>query len=299
MVYIINSNDFLTQAPSNNPGGAKVLLSGFPTLYLESGEYLEPVNLWINHLVNERRSKNINSNLRAITRYWRFLESNHMSWDTFPPSKYKKPTYLFRNNDLLASVKAGTLQLSTASLYLNHVVQFYRWAMREKLLITDEKNSPFQSELLKISSYGRLAHMANSYNIRTTDLRIRIPKKSPNQSLNPLTKEELAIYSKQLNQCCVEFKLHQLLQTLCGLRVREACTFPASLVHKPTELTSKVEVEIGPHVGVETKFGAKRKVEISSFLMDQLYQYLISERRYLRSIKYDFNSGALLICVFR
>lgn len=299
MVFIIRSKDFVTQIPESPlSSDIEVHLSGFPTLYLNSGIYVEPANLWINHLVNERQAKDINSSLRAIARYWSFLESNCLAWDVFPPSKYRKPTYLFRNNNLLASVKAGEIQLSTASLYLNHVVQFYRWAMHEGLLYSEKQSRPFESELLTVSSYGKLAHMSSRYIVKSTDLRIPIPKKNLNQSLNPLTKDEVAVYTQYLGKCCIEFQLHQMLQLLCGLRVREACTFPLSAVHMPANPALKIEVEIGPHVGVETKFGAKRRIEVSAFLMHQLYLYSISERRYLREKKCKMRSTTLLINKF-
>ena len=91
MVFIINSDDFEVPIQHLSTAHNRIIkLSGFPTFYSESGEYLQPVNLWLNFLVNVRRAKNINSNVRAIKRYWNFLESNDLPWDHFPKQKSLK-----------------------------------------------------------------------------------------------------------------------------------------------------------------------------------------------------------------
>lgn len=87
MLTIIQSDDFETeiQTPFCETKSS-IQLKGFPTFY-ENGEYVTPINLWMNHLINVKRAKNINSNVRAISRYWRFLESHKLSWKDFPTIK--------------------------------------------------------------------------------------------------------------------------------------------------------------------------------------------------------------------
>ena len=68
MVFIINSDDFEVPIPQlSTTQNRNIKLSGFLTFYSASGEYLQPVNLWLNFLVNVRKAKNINSNVRAYS----------------------------------------------------------------------------------------------------------------------------------------------------------------------------------------------------------------------------------------
>ena len=56
MVSVISSNDFeipLIHPYSNN--SKPMHLKGFPTFYSQSGQYLTPVNLWLNYLSNIRK----------------------------------------------------------------------------------------------------------------------------------------------------------------------------------------------------------------------------------------------------
>jgi|GEM_PF-3628890 len=66
MVFIINSDDFKIDSTciGSQIRGANISLKGFPTFYSESGNYITPINLWINYLINVKRAKNINSNFK-------------------------------------------------------------------------------------------------------------------------------------------------------------------------------------------------------------------------------------------
>jgi integrase len=115
--------------------------------------------------------------------------------------------------------------------------------------------------------------------VRTTDLKIPTPNKSDKQSLNPLSENELSSFIKKLNESNEEFKIHQLLQLQSGLRVSEACTFPLSAVISPPYERKYLEISIGPHNGVKTKYGKKRTIEVPITLMHRMYLYSISENR--------------------
>jgi len=84
--------------------------------------------------------------VRAIQRYWKFLECNELQWDIFPQSKSLKPTYKFRNQNLLKAIENGELKASTCLVYMNHIISFYEWAMYSGLknvipLISSTKNN--------------------------------------------------------------------------------------------------------------------------------------------------------------
>jgi hypothetical protein len=120
---------------------------GFETLYFDNGEYIRPANQWLNYLVNIKKVKDVSAAVRGMKRYWHFLENNSFSWNEFPKQKSIKPTYLYRNLDLLKAVKSNDIKASTATLYINQVVQFYVWCIHQRLFIVNEANAPFESEI--------------------------------------------------------------------------------------------------------------------------------------------------------
>jgi site-specific recombinase XerD len=186
-------------------------------------------------------------------------------------------------------VRKGDLKASTASLYMQHIISFYEWAAHEKLIIVCPESKPFEYETIEIANYGMMKHINNSFSIKSTDLRIRVPNRTVQQSLNPLSEKELEVYGESLKQCNIEFRLHQLLQLNAGLRVMEACTFPLELVAAPPYERRRLDIAIGPHNGVQTKYGATRTIEIGAVLMHQLYLYATSERRLKKSSKHSAN----------
>lgn len=131
MVFCVESNSFAVEVidPQNTTLN-KVELNGFPTFFDSSENYIEPLNYWFNHLKNIRRSKDLNSSTRALKRYWGFLETHQRRWDNFPKQKTLKPSYLFRNHDLLQSVKEGKL----TDTNIPHIVWsllFFSWHDRD------------------------------------------------------------------------------------------------------------------------------------------------------------------------
>lgn len=287
MVFVIHSNSFEVEldACEQKSKKNKIPLKGFPTFYSENGVYITPLNLWMNFLVNVKHSKDLSSPVRALKRYWRFLELNQFSWNEFPNQRVAKPTYRYRNDNLLRAVRSGDLAASTASIYMQHVVKFYEWATYENMLSVSETSRPFNYEVVKIPNGQMMRHNKPYFSIRSTDLRIRVPDKSNKPTLCPLTQSEIVTYLNTLQQMSVEFKLHQLLQLNTGLRVAEACTFPLSCVIAPPYSSKRFDIKIGPANGVKTKYGATRVIEITHILMHELYKYSISERRQNRKQK--------------
>ncbi|MDD1796269.1 site-specific integrase [Enterovibrio sp. ZSDZ42] len=280
MVFVVKSSSI--EVPRIHPYSSSetpILLKGYPTFYSSDYQYLMPVNLWMNYLVNGRKSKDLNSAVRALKRYWSFLEKNELDWDVFPKSKFLRPTYRFRNDDLLANARAGNIRFSTASLYMLHVIKFYEWCIANQVLDLSEDEKPFEYELVKVRNQGMMSHLRPHFLVTSTDLRIRIPKKADIQSLNPLTRDELAYFGRALSHFGIEFIIHQLLQIHSGLRIEEACTFPLSTAIEELGTLSYSEVNIGPVNGVATKYGKERKVEIPSKLAAMINAYANSNRR--------------------
>lgn len=274
-------------------GGIEV--GSLPTLYNSDGQFIEIVNMWFLDLKTVKRLEDIDSSVRALHRYWSFLEREDIEWNKFPPINRLKPTYRFRTNDLLSATNEGKLACSTANTYMRHVVQFYLWSIENHhLIITDEKEAPFTLEFVTLRNNDMLAHLRPKISVQTSNLRIRVPKyANPDiQSLTPLTREHLSLLSSNLNRQSKEFTLMTLLACKSGLRLREACSFTIealSQARPASELKSRYQITIGPQNGVETKFKKKRTIEVSSELLDALRRYALSERRLSRLSKLQAN----------
>ncbi|EKM5743696.1 site-specific integrase [Enterobacter kobei] len=263
-------------------------LDFLPAMYDKEGCFVDIVNLWFLDLKTVKHLSDINSSVRALMRYWSFLEDESLKWDHFPPIKRIKPTYLFRNTNLLYAVESGELASSTANIYMNHVVQFYIWAIENHhLIINDERTAPFNIEIVKRQSNDLLAHLKPRIVVQTSDLRIRVPRHSTpvKRSLQPLTKEHLILLSEHLRAQPVELVLMVLLATESGLRLNEVCTFTLNALvqaRATNEMKTRYQLTIGPLNGIQTKFKKKRNIEMSATLFEMLQRYAISERRLTR-----------------
>lgn len=267
-------------------------LDFLPTLYNKEFKYVEVANQWFIYLKSSKRLEDINSYSRAILRYWNFLENNQLIWNEFPVAQSLKPTYLFRNTDLIPSVKDGSIKTSTANTYIRHVVQFYSWCIYEQLLQLPKERLPFRTEIVSVKNRGSLGHLQPKFYVQTSDLRIKEPNKNVAHSLNglnPLSFNDLKIFFPHLKRESKEFCLMCLLACCSGLRAAEATSLTLQSLDSATptsDLNNRFTIIIGPKFGVNTKYGKERKVELSLPLLQQLQAMAISERRLIRLEKY-------------
>lgn len=282
----IGGEIYLDTDPIEHHGGRNI--GPLPTLYDANGQYVESVNQWFIHLVATKRLENLSSYSRALLRYWSFLEREGLAWDKFPSIKSLKPTYRFRNDDLLKSTKTASLAHSTANTYMSHVVQFYCWAAHERYIQITENHKPFEIEFIQIKQHGILAHMMPKFTVQTSDLRIRVPKDATSKrvnSLNPLTQEMLQTLSLHLRRESPETRLMILLGVQCGLRVEEAAGFTLTAMNQVSpcsDTLSRYQLTIGPCNGVPTKYNKTRTIEMPQQLLRELQRYAIGERRLRR-----------------
>lgn len=283
--------------PVFNPKGNN--LGSLPTLFDKQGKSVAVVNSYFFDLKAVKKLKDTDSNTRALLKYWLFLEASDLVWDHFPPIKRLKPTYLFRSY-LLTEVHEHRLSQSTANIYINHVKNFYLWAMYERYLcIENEKQAPFKIETVQVKSTGMLAHIRPTFSVDTSDLRIRVAKDSQSKnirSLSPLSRESLTLVARYLPKVSQETSLQCLLALQAGLRIQEVSTFTVDALKAAVliaESEHRYEIPIGPLTGVKTKFGKERHIEISIELLTSLRQYLISERRLQRLNKLSNKLSAI------
>jgi len=260
------------------------IIKSVPTLYGTDRNFVMPVNNWFRELAENH--KDLSSYARALRHYWSFIDDQNLVWDYFKMPKNHKPTYLWRNS-LKHAADNGEMAYSTANCYVNHVVQFYKDAISKGILIIEnERFAPFKFEWVKIYRKGKLVDKV--IHVQTTDLRIPVPKDSDAKdqnirSLNPLGREEIrSLVTALRDNSPTEMRLMTALGGQTGLRINEVVTFPEKLVRNPLPTEKRIEIEIGPQVGVMTKFGKTRTIEIPAKLMKALFQYSISNRRLKR-----------------
>ncbi len=299
MSYLISSADVCTKAElktnaqgelSCNPISGN--LGSLPTLFTQDGAFNHEANSYLFYQKAIKRAKDLSPCAKSLHAYYQFLEENELAWDHFPPVMRLKPTYLFRSH-LLKQIKSGELAQSTASVRMNHVVNYYKWLMHDGYLrIKNEKEAPFKIEFVSVKSMGMLAHISPTFTVQTSDLRIKVARDATSKNvrpLSPLSRESLATLAQHLPHALEELGLQVLLSIDTGLRINEIATLTLNALDTATPLSEsqhRYELLISPQVtGVQTKYGKPRKVEISTQLLAALKEYRISERRLKRANK--------------
>lgn len=296
MSYLIYSADVHTKSELKTNAQGELYcdsisgnIGSMPTLFTQDGAFNHEANSYLFYQKAIKRAKDLSPCAKSLHAYYQFLEENGLAWDDFPPVQRLKPTYLFRSH-LLKQIKRGELAQSTASVRMNHVVNYYKWLMHDGYLrIKNGKEAPFQIEFVSVQNTGMLAHISPTYTIQTSDLRIKVARDATSENirpLSPLSSESLALLTQHLPHAAEELSLQVLLSIDSGLRINEIATLTLDALDTATPLAEskhRYELLISPQVtGVQTKFGKPRQVEISAQLLRALNEYRTSERRLKR-----------------
>jgi len=305
-MYLIQSSNVYKQTElsvSNNTCQCSLLkgnIGPLPTLFNHDGSFNHEANSYLFYQKAIKAAKDLSPCAQALQAYYQFLEDKGLAWDTFPPIKRLKPTYLFRSH-LLKQIKNGELAHSTASVRMNQIVNYYKWLMHDGYLrIMNEKEAPFKMEFVSIQSTGMLAHISPTFTVETNDLRIKVPKDASSKNirpLSPLAQESLNILTQHLPNASEELRLQVLISIDTGMRIQEVATLSLSALDTATPLAEsqhRYEIILSPQsTGVQTKYSKQRRVEISSELLTTLLEYRTSERRLKRGSKLDQKLEAL------
>ena len=264
-------------------------IGSLPTLFSQDGVFKHEANSYLFYQKAIKAAKDLSPCAQALQAYYQFLEDKGLAWNTFPPVKRLKPTYLFRSH-LLKQIKNGELAHSTASVRMNQIVNYYKWLLHDGYLkIKSEKEAPFKTEFVSVQSTGMLAHVSPTFTVETSDLRIKVPKDASSKNirpLSPLAQESLNILTQQLPNAPKELRLQVLLSIDTGMRIQEIATLSLNALDTATPLTEsehRYEIVLSPQsTGVQTKYSKQRRVEISSELLTTLNEYRTSERRIKR-----------------
>ncbi|MEZ9916782.1 tyrosine-type recombinase/integrase [Vibrio breoganii] len=297
-MYLIQSSNVYKQTELSISGGTyqcspvKGNIGTLPTLFNGDGSFNHEANSYLFYQKAVKDAKDLNPCAQALYAYYQFLEDENLAWDTFPPVKRLKPTYLFRSH-LLKQIKKSNLAHSTASVRMNQIANYYKWLMHDGYLkIRNEKEAPFKMEFVSIQSTGMLTHVSPTFTVETSDLRIKVPKDADSSNIRPLTplsQDDLSILTSYLPFASEELRLQVLISIDAGLRIQEIATLTLDAldIAKPlAESEHRYEITVSPHLnGVQTKYGKERTIEVSKTLLNELVAYRTSNRRLKRANK--------------
>ena len=194
----------------------------------------------------------LNSIAYSLSIFLDWLEQHNVAWQEVmavaatDKAKYWLPVYRFRKH-LIERVESKLIDRDTANVYMNHIRQFYEWAMKQRRIekipfdyktkIIRKKRKDGDIDFLFTSLYEQ----ERGIPVTTTDL--LIPKKYKQKKFNdgdlaPYSKEELELLYGSQALTKPNARLWVELAHLCGLRADEVAGFPSAAVVDPS-LTSQ------------------------------------------------------------
>jgi len=231
-------------------------------------------------LILVRNLKKVGSEANAIKRFWNFLEENDMRWDEMPAEQSARPTYAYYRT-LREQLHNGTIVKSTASKYMRSVINFYKFAMAKRLCEFSDDRLPFDAYTKTVTTKSGL-----NYVVDTTDLKFNgFTNKKP--SLSAMEEESQEEFERALQHQKPVFKMLCQLGYRAGLRISEATSLTISAIETARQSPKRpgyIEIDIGPRVGMNTKFSNPRVIELPLNLFKAIKRYITSrEHMLLRS----------------
>lgn len=244
----------------------------------------------------------LNSIAYSLSIFLDWLEQHNVAWQEVmavaatDKAKYWLPVYRFRKH-LIERVENKLIDRDTANVYMNHIRQFYEWAMKQRRIekipfdyktkIIRKKRKDGDIDFLFTSLYEQ----ERGIPVTTTDL--LIPKKYKQKKFNdgdlaPYSKEELELLYSSQELTKPSTRLWVELAHLCGLRADEVAGFPSAAVVDPS-LTSQTLF----YVEIIGKFNKRRNIMVSRLLMNSLWTYLNSAERQHRLSKWQLENGEI------
>jgi len=276
------------------------------TIITDEGLPLYPHTQFLYALLQEGK-KDTSSEAHALLSFQRFLHLQNKSYKSLSSIPEEGVAWLYADYllDNLKEVNPTTNEilsnpngysLSTARLYMNVIVRFYKWLHSSGLFFITRDKRPFEFKEVRlhlgqsIDNHDLLGHLTNrkkAIHVQTTNLMQRFPKiqSTPNHlKLKPMSAEDKALFLNHLNsEYNYGFKKTQSLMLELaietGLRIEELVSFPESGIHYPTSDSDVVPFMIGPANDCNTKFNKQRIIEIPYKLMLKLHEYLHSRER--------------------
>ena len=269
-------------------------------------EYLKPIyphNLYLHQKMKDG-NKNVNTAAQALMAFERFLRASNLSYNDVNENAEESPAYYFskwlainirdvRKERELGTSSSPLYSLSTASAYIDVIVDFYKYLHRNGILLISKTCVPVEFSFKTIrpndrSEYDMLSHTRSNkaITVQTSNLKKILPNVQSTlswQQLKPMSENDTKIYIEALNTS--HSKLSKVKALMCktalltGLRIQELCTFPFNF-ELPFAGQSELKLTISHALnGCKTKFNKRRTIEIPSNLAKELYEFKISNVR--------------------
>ena len=265
------------------------------------GKFMPPKRGGNKNLLGGVSIVTLNSLANSMSLFLQWIEKNHVDWHEVyavsdsDKAKYWLPVYRYRKH-LIDQVKEKSISRDTASLYINHVRQFYEWAKTQRRIdklpfkykkITIKKKRKDGEIDLLFTQYG---FKERGFTVTTTDLTIPkkyTKKKALGSELSPYNQSELKLLYASKTLSKHREKLRVDLAVQCGLRAVEVACFLADHVVDPTLDGNSVYYAL-----IVGKYNKERSIMISKGLMGALWKYRNSEEHLNRLAKWQLAKGS-------
>ncbi|MFT2092102.1 site-specific integrase [Paraglaciecola sp. 2405UD69-4] len=299
---------------------------------------LEQVNRFLMaHHINDGREES-DQYAKGLTHYFSFLIRLQKKWDEefdeflfdelvdlprpewnfMATRKDQRLTYQYRAALKYSVLKEPDPRISlartTATAYMNAVVKFYSFHLRDGLQFN---NPPFEHEIIKLhfeaGATSMKAYMTKD--VHTSDLRLNFPRSKRNngeagepgrRDLRPLTNQQwsevemILLRTKrvvknvkgrlQFVNLAEEYCIFFLVSRFTGLRKEEVASLHSGQIVKPPSNKPMLRIGVGDEYGSLTKSkdgtNKSRRTIIPSATMRLLYQYIRSTRYLKRLAKF-------------
>lgn len=272
-------------------GNSEYRYNFFPIVLCNDGSPWKEANLFILSKIESSINPTMTT-LQSIASdladYKNYLEQENINPFDFPKRKLLRPTYRYRNFNLLKA-HAGEVSLSTVKRRIGVIIAFYNWIINESIAVID--NPPWTEKSVKIS-------LKNNYGARilkklkSTDLSIKIFKSNNPYSesirdggeLRPLKRiEQEALFDALGELGNIEMTLIHLIAFYTGARIQTVLTLRVPMFQKTIDASiDEVRIKIGPGTGVDTKNDKLMTIFFPAQLYEKIRIYINCNRAYQR-----------------
>ncbi|MBE0471025.1 MAG: site-specific integrase [Methyloprofundus sp.] len=272
------------------PDALRKPLKAFPQLFFSNGEPWREVNQYAfyRYFDLSKDLKTVSNEMSMLQGYADWLEDQKLHWLHFPKVKRERCIYKYRGY-LIQLRDEQLIAPSTASLKMNAVIAFYRWASTEGL--AEARNKLFDEKVKTIQFFDKVG-FSRTFNVTSTDLSIPNRARSGatlEDGLLPLSKVQNKILMSYLaSQNSYELYLIHKVSLLTGGRFETVTTLTIdslSLATPDPQFPSVMRVRVGPGTSIKTKFNVSGSILFPIKLIDELVAYFESTQAILRRSK--------------
>lgn len=272
------------------PDTTRKSVESFPQLFFSNGEPWREANQYAfyRYFDSGKDLKTVSNEMSMIQSYADWLEDQELHWLHFPKRKRERCLYKYRGY-LIHLRDEKLIAPSTASLKMNAVIAFYKWASGEGL--AEARNKLFDDKVKTIQFFDKVG-FSRTFNVTSTDL--SIPNRSRSgltleNGLLPLSKSQTkALFSYLASQNSYELYLIHKVSLLTGGRFETVTTLTIDSLNSAIpdpQFPSVMRVSVGTGTSVKTKNDVSGSIPFPNSLINELVAYFESTQGILRRSK--------------